>query len=121
MYKDTKKALKTRGYASVSELIRSALRGVLYPGLTENGFTPEFEEKVLRAAAEPIEDSVQWDGKGSFTDFVLSHPPKHAQRKIHKRLSRSRKTLTKKIPRTRHAHQSGRSVVSKESPRYATA
>lgn len=39
--------------------------------LTVNGFTPEFEKEVLKAAAEPIEKSITWNGKGSFTDFVL--------------------------------------------------
>lgn len=121
MYKDAKAALKSQGYASISELIRSALRKVLYPRLTVNGFTPEFEDQVLRAAAEPIEDSVQWDGKGSFTDFVLSHPPKHAQHQIHKRVSQPRKTAAKKTSRTGGAHQSNRSMVSKESARYAFA
>lgn len=39
--------------------------------LTVNGFTPEFEKEVLKAAKEPIEKSIAWNGKGSFTDFVL--------------------------------------------------
>lgn len=39
--------------------------------LTVNGFTPEFEKEVLKAAAEPIEKSIIWNGRGSFTDFVL--------------------------------------------------
>jgi len=49
MYQDAKAMLRIRGYASISELIRQALRDVLYPKITENGFTPEFEEKVLQA------------------------------------------------------------------------
>lgn len=39
--------------------------------LTVNGFTPEFEKEVLKAAAEPVEKDFIWNGKGSFTDFVL--------------------------------------------------
>lgn len=39
--------------------------------LTVNGFTPEFEEEVLKAAAEPVEKDFTWNGKGSFVDFVL--------------------------------------------------
>ena len=55
MYQDARAALRIRGYASISELIRDALRDVLYPRVTENGFTPEFEEAVLRSAAQPFE------------------------------------------------------------------
>lgn len=71
MYQDAKKLLAQRGYTSISELIRDALRDMIYPRLTENGFTPEFEEEVLRRAGEPTENDIVWDGKGSFTDFVL--------------------------------------------------
>lgn len=53
MYIDAKKILEKRGYASISELVRDALRGWLYPKITENGFTPEFEDIVLKSAAEP--------------------------------------------------------------------
>lgn len=53
MYGDAKKMLGMRGYASISELIRDALRDWLYPRVTENGFTPEFENMVLRSSAEP--------------------------------------------------------------------
>lgn len=57
MYKDVKKTIKERGYSSVSELVRDALRRMVYPGLTENGFTPEFEDAVLEAAQEPVDES----------------------------------------------------------------
>lgn len=57
LYRDIKRAIKERGYSSVSELMRDAVRRVLYPELTENGFTPEFEEMVLEAAKEPIDKS----------------------------------------------------------------
>lgn len=58
MYQDAKKVLSQKGYSSLSELIRDSLRKVLYPQLTENGFTSEFEEEVLRSAAEPLEGDV---------------------------------------------------------------
>lgn len=92
MYKDAKAALKSQGYASISELIRSALRRVLYPRLTVNGFTPEFEEKVLQAERDAeAGDVVEWNGKGSFTDFVLKHPPKgYAGRRIRRSISTRR-------------------------------
>ena len=76
MYQDAKKTLTKKGYTSISEFIRDAVREKLYPGLTENGFTPEFEEEVLKAAAEPIENSVEWDGVTPFDEFVETHPPK---------------------------------------------
>jgi len=81
--------LHVRGYASISELIRQALRDVLYPKITENGFTPEFEEAVLRAEKNANSGNVvKWNGKGSFVDFVLKHPPKsHAQGRIHRPFS----------------------------------
>lgn len=74
---DAKKMLSKRGYASISELIREALRNTVYPNLTENGFTPEFEDEVLRIANSSTENDVEWDGKTPFTEFVLSHPTKN--------------------------------------------
>ena len=60
LYNETKKLVKGRGYSSISELMRDALRHILYPHLTENGFTPEFEDMVLESAKEPIEQSKEW-------------------------------------------------------------
>lgn len=58
MYHDMKETIKERGYSSFSELVRDAVRKILYPDLTENGFTPEFEELVLESAKEPIEKGI---------------------------------------------------------------
>ena len=55
MYDDAKKIIKEKHYSSMSELIRDALRKTMYANLTENGFTEEFEEEVLRSAKEPDE------------------------------------------------------------------
>ena len=66
MYQEAQKILNKRGYASISELIRDALRGVLYPFLTVNGFTPEFEQKVLEAAKEPVEKDIVWGWENIF-------------------------------------------------------
>lgn len=60
MYQDAKRMLSKRGYASISELIRDVLRDELYPEVSENGFTPEFEERVLKAAKEPISEAKTW-------------------------------------------------------------
>lgn len=76
MYEDAKKMVDWRGYSSLSELIRDSLRDILYPSVTDNGFTPEFEERVLKASKEPLEKDIVWSGKGSFTDFVLKQGKK---------------------------------------------
>ncbi len=68
---DAKKMVEARGYASISELMRDALRDKLYPGLTENGFTPEFEEAVLRAAKEPRDNDIVLRTKKDFDDYFL--------------------------------------------------
>lgn len=52
MYEDAKKILVAKRYASISELIRDALRRVLYENITENGFTNQFEDEILHAASE---------------------------------------------------------------------
>ena len=57
MHKDAKSVIASNGYSSMSELVRDGLRAILYPNLTVNGFTPEFEEAVLESAKEPIEQS----------------------------------------------------------------
>jgi hypothetical protein len=55
MLDDAKSVTKFEGFTSISELVRHALRQVLYPnGLTVNGFTPEFEDVVLESAKEPV-------------------------------------------------------------------
>jgi len=72
---ETAKQLVAAGwYTSVSEVLRSGVRQLAAgrQQLTINGFTPEFEEEVLRAAAEPVDKSLAWDGKGSFVTSVLS-------------------------------------------------
>lgn len=72
LYAEAKKKAKRYHYASVSEVIRNALRWWLSDNLTVNGFTPEFEEEVLMAEKEADKGNViVWDGKGSFGDFVL--------------------------------------------------
>ena len=76
LYAQAKAQAKKYHYSSVSELIRDALRWWTNDNLTRNGFTPEFEEEVLRREKEPLENDIEWDGKGSFVDFVLSEGKK---------------------------------------------
>lgn len=79
LYIDAQKAVADKGYSSISELFRDALRRLLYPGLTENGFTPEFEAEVLRREKDPNQKIYTWNGKGSFVDFVLKTGRKNAE------------------------------------------
>ena len=58
MYQDAKKALVAKRYSSVSELIRDALRKILYSEITENGFTNEFENYVLESSQETEKDDL---------------------------------------------------------------
>ncbi len=83
MYQDAKKIQKARRYSSISELIRDLLRGFLYPRLTENGFTPEFEAEVLKSAAEPVDNDIVLKTEKDVDDYFnnLKLPPekKHAK------------------------------------------
>lgn len=71
MYKDAKKAVSLRGFSSISEFIRNALRNSLYPKLTENGFTEEFEEEVLKSAAEPIDNDIVLKTDKNIHDYFI--------------------------------------------------
>ena len=74
LYRDIKKTIKERGYSSVSEMVRDAVRRVLYPEITENGFTPEFEEMVLESAKEPIDESKIWETEEDINKyFAILH------------------------------------------------
>ncbi len=81
LYKDIKNTIKQRGYSSVSELMRDAVRRVLYPELTENGFTPEFEESVLRSAKESVDEKDIWETPEDIDRYFA---------KLHKRLEKKR-------------------------------
>lgn len=79
LYKDIKKTIKERGYSSVSELVRDAVRRILYPELTENGFTPEFEEMVIESAKEPIEKGMLLETDQDVKNYFkfLKYPKKY--------------------------------------------
>lgn len=64
------KVLAASQETSMADLIRRSVKQTV-KRLTVNGFTPEFEEEVLKAAAEPVDMSDAWDGKGSFVDWAL--------------------------------------------------
>lgn len=73
------RAVKSGVFRSMTELVHTGIRRVLpekkksFQRLTVNGFTPEFEQEVLEAEKEPLDQSVEWDGKGSFVEFCLKH------------------------------------------------
>lgn len=72
MYEDAREVVKEKRFTSISELIRHALRDVLYPGgLTENGFTPEFEDAVLKAEKQPIENDTVWETESDIDNYFL--------------------------------------------------
>lgn len=81
LYQDIKKTIKERGYSSVSELVRDAVRRVIHPELTENGFTPEFEEMVLQSAKEPIDESKTIETDEDLEQYF---------RELHKRVEKRR-------------------------------
>jgi Arc/MetJ-type ribon-helix-helix transcriptional regulator len=81
MYEDAKKALSKKGYASMSELVRDSLRKVLYPHLTVNGFTQEFEEEVLRAKAEPMDDAIVWETEADIDKYFTNYKKELRQHK----------------------------------------
>ena len=69
MYKDAKRVVLSRRYSSISELFRFALRGILYPEITENGFTKKFEDEVLASSAEPRKKNLVWESEADITSY----------------------------------------------------
>jgi Arc/MetJ-type ribon-helix-helix transcriptional regulator len=88
LYIQAKTEAKKYHYSSVSEFIRDATRKLLYPELTENGLTKQFESMVLKREKNMDKyDTVEWDGKTPFTKFVLNNPPKkHVKTKVRRHI-----------------------------------
>jgi hypothetical protein len=73
MLNDAKSVTRFEGFTSISELIRHALRQILYPnGLTVNGFTPEFEDLVLESAKEPISNGMVFETEKDIHDYFIN-------------------------------------------------
>ncbi len=71
------KAIANGRFSSVNEAVKAAL-SVIFPNkkhrrLTINGFTQQFESEVLEAEKEPLDQAIEWDGKGSSVEFALKH------------------------------------------------
>ncbi len=82
MLEDAKFEIKEKRYASISELIRHALREVLYPnGVTVNGFTPEFEDEVLEAEKEPTKNDIILETEEDIENYFRSLRPKRRIKK----------------------------------------
>ena len=88
MLDDAKKVLKTKRYASISELMRDALRKVLYNeedknAITENGFPVWFEDKVLEAAKEPKENDYTLETDEDIVNYFqyFKKPPRRSSKK----------------------------------------
>jgi Arc/MetJ-type ribon-helix-helix transcriptional regulator len=78
MYADAKKKVAARRYASISELIRDGVRAILYPNITVNGFTKEFEDSVLKSEKEADAGNViEWNGKESDLVRAYEKDPKN--------------------------------------------
>lgn len=100
LYVQAKTQAKKYHYNSVSELIRDSLRWWLNDNLTRNGFTPQFENMVLRSEKQPLKDDIVWDGKGSFTDFVLREgKKKYGSISNQRKLLQKSKRITSRVSR----------------------
>lgn len=77
LYTQAKVEAKKFHYNSVSEFIRDATRKLLYPRLTVNGFTPQFENMVLRSEKSSAKNDIVWGGKESDLVNYVKNPKKH--------------------------------------------
>lgn len=74
LYEGAKKLKSQKHYSSVSEVIRDALRQLIYKKrITENGFTEEFEDMVLRAAAEPDDNDYVLETEEDVHNYFKHH------------------------------------------------
>ena len=84
------KVLAVRQETSMSDLIRRSVKQSIKQQvnkaakkqrLTVNGFTPEFEDEVLKAAAEPVDYSKVWETDEDIHKFFRSVGKEIARRK----------------------------------------
>lgn len=83
LYKSAKKLVAEEKYSSISEVVRAGIRRVLYDAdkITENGFPGWFEDQVLEAAEEPIDESKVWETKEDIEKYF---------KKLHKRVEKKK-------------------------------
>lgn len=73
------RAVNSGEFPSMDDLVLAGIRQVL-PAIkrpakrvVEYFVTPEFEKELQEAENEPLDQALTWDGKGSFTEFVLKN------------------------------------------------
>lgn len=69
MYKDIKRAVKVKRFSSVSEMIRDSVRKSLYEEITENGFSPTFEDQIIESEMEPEENDQVWESEADVRKY----------------------------------------------------
>jgi Arc/MetJ-type ribon-helix-helix transcriptional regulator len=69
MYDDARQKLIEKRYTSISELMRDALRRLLYQNISENGFTQEFEDQVLQSSVESGEKDITWETEADIDSY----------------------------------------------------
>jgi len=77
LYVQAKAEAKKYHYTSISELIRDSMRWWMNDNLTRNGFTPQFENMVLRSEKSSMKNDIVWEGKESDLVNYVKNPKKH--------------------------------------------
>lgn len=72
MYDDAKQMLIGKRYTSISELMRDALRRMLYQNISENGFTEEFETQILQSSLSSEETDVILETESDISNYFKS-------------------------------------------------
>ncbi len=73
MYEDAKKLVKTRPFRSVNEVVEEAVKKFLKEedpnAITENGFPVWFEDEVLKASAEPMDNDIVLESEEDIDNY----------------------------------------------------
>jgi Arc/MetJ-type ribon-helix-helix transcriptional regulator len=70
LYKEAKNTVSKMHYASMSELIRDALRRILYSEVSsEEYFSKDFEDKVLRRSKEPYDSDIVFETEEDLRNY----------------------------------------------------
>ena len=73
LYKDAKNTVSKMRYASMSELIRDALRRIIYSEVaSEKYFSKDFEDEVLRRAKEPYDSDIVFKTEEDLRNYFLN-------------------------------------------------
>jgi len=73
LYKDAKNTVIKKHYASMSELIRDALRKILYQEtVSEEYFSKDFEDEVLRRARKPNDSDIVFETEEDLRKYFLN-------------------------------------------------